>query len=240
MKIGNLIKWAIATGLVVLSFLNASWLAPEPPGGLSLIAAHSGDNDGCATLESTRRALIDAGGGVVIETDSAKGCMTAEMSLAQFPRYHFILKVSDAEKALAIFGRLKRPIDERYGFLGDAAAIATIRAKAPHSWAWTIAEGRSCFADYVTRGWLGLVPASCKGGTILVPLDQKWKVAGWPKRFQARMKTSGTRVILTAPGIPADSIPGLTQLEQIPQVPRAYTGMLWLEDAALIGASIRR
>ncbi len=240
MKIANLIKWAIAIGLVALSFLNASWLAPEPPGGLSLIAAHSGGKNGCATLESTRRALIDASGGVVIDTDSAKGCTTVETALAQFPRFHFILKVSDAEKALAIFEKLKRPIDERYGFLGDAAAIAAIRAKVPDAWAWTIAEGRTCFADYVTRGWLGLVPASCKGGTILVPLDQKWKVAGWPKRFQARMKAAGTRVILTASGTPADSIPGLTQLEQIPEVPRAYTGMLWLEDAALIGPSIRR
>ena len=240
MKIGNLIKWAIAIALVVLSFLNASWLAPEPSGGLSLIAAHSRNKGGCATLESTRRALIDAGGGVVIDTDNAKGCMTAEMALTQFPRYHFILKVSDGEKALAIFERLKRPIDERYGFLGDAAAIAAIRAKAPAAWAWTIAEGRTCFADYVTRGWLGLVPASCTGGTILVPLDQKWKVAGWPKRFQARMKAAGTRVILTAPGAPTDTIPGLIQLEQIPEVPRAYTGMLWLEDAALIGPSIRR
>ena len=240
MKIGNVIKWAIAIALVVLSFVNASWLAPESPGGLSLIAAHSEDKDGCATLEGTRRALIDAGGGVVIDTDSPKGCMTAETALVQFPRYHFILKVSDAEKALAIFERLKRPIDERYAFLGDATAIAAIRARYPNAWAWTIPEARACFDEYVTRGWFGLVPPSCKGGTILVPLDQKWKVAGWPKRFQARMQAAGTRVILTAPGTPADSIPGLTQLEEIPQVPRDYSGMLWLEDAALIGPSIRR
>lgn len=240
MRIGNLVKWAIAVALVVLSFLNASWLAADPVGGLSLIAARSGDKDGCATLESTRRALIDAGGGVVIDTDSARGCMTAETALEQFPRYHFILKVSDAEKALGIFDTLKRPIDERYGFLGDAASVAAIRLKNPRAWAWTIPEARACFDDYVKFGWFGLVPANCKGGTILVPLDQKWKVAGWPRRFQARMKAAGTHVILTAPGEPADGIPGLTQLEQIPQVPRDYRGMLWLEDAALIGPSIRR
>ena len=111
MTIANLIKWAIAVALVVLSFVNASWLAPEPKGGLSLIAAHSRSKDVCGTLESTRRALIDAGGGVVIDTDSAKGCTTVETALAKFPRNHFILKVSDAEQALAIFGRLKRPID---------------------------------------------------------------------------------------------------------------------------------
>ena len=240
MKIGNLVKWAIALGLLALSFLNASWIAPQPQGGLQLIAAHSEDENGCATLEGTRRALIDAGGGVVLDTESAKGCLSAETALEQFPRYHFILKVSDAEKVLAIFERLKRPIDERYGFMGETDAIAAIRAKAPGAWAWTIADARSCFDDYAKLGWFGIVPQSCKGGTILVPLDQKWKVAGWPRRFQARMKTTGTRMILTAPGTATGNIPGLTRLDQISEVPREYTGMLWLEDAALIGPSIRR
>lgn len=240
MSIANLAKWAIALGLLALSFLNASWLAPQPAGGLQLVAAHSEDKDGCATFGGVQRALIDAGGGVVLDTDSAKGCLSAETAIEQFPRYHFILKVSDAEKALAMFERLKEPIDERYGFVGDAAAIATIRANVPGTWAWTIAEARGCFDDYVKLGWFGVTPKSCRGGTILVPLDQKWKVAGWPRRFQARMKAAGAHVILSGPGAPAESIPGLTQLEQIPQVPREYTGMLWLEDAALIGPSIRR
>lgn len=240
MKLGNLVKWAIALGLLVLSFLNASWLAPQPVGGLQLIAAHSEDKEGCATLEGTRRALIDAGGGVMLDVESAKGCLSAETALEQFPRYHFILKVADADKALAIFERLERPIDERYGFVGEPDAIAAIRAKAPDAWAWTIAEARRCFDAYAKSGWIGLVPQSCKGGTIIVPLDQKWKVAGWPRRFQARMKAAGTHVILAAPGTSAKNVPGLTRLDQIPEVPREYTGKLWLEDAALIGPSIRR
>lgn len=240
MKIGNLVKWAIALGLLTLSFLNASWIAPDPQGGLQLVAAHSEDKDGCATLGGVQRALIDAGGGVVLDTDSVRGCLSAETAIEQFPRYRFILKVSDAAKILAMFERLKEPIDDRYGFVGDAAAIAAIRAKAPGAWAWTIAEARGCFDDYAMLGWFGITPKSCKGGTILVPLDQKWKVAGWPRRFQARMAAAGTHVILTGPGAPVQGIPGLTRLEQIPQVPREYTGILWLDEPGLIGPSIRR
>lgn len=240
MSIANLAKWAVAIGLVVLSFLNASWIAPDPAGGLQLVAAHSEDKGGCATLGGVQRALIDAGGGVVLDAEGAKGCLSAETAIAQFPRYHFILNVSDAAKTLAMFERLKEPIDDRYGFIGDAATIAAIRAKVPGAWAWTIAGARSCFDDYVKLGWFGVTPKSCRGGAILVPLDQKWKVAGWPRRFQARMQAAGTRVILTGPGAPADSIPGLTQLEQIPEVPREYTGMLWLDEPALIGPAIRR
>ena len=240
MNIANLAKWAIALGLLGLSFLNASWLAADPQGALQLVAAHSEDKGGCATFGGVQRALIDAGGGVVLDADSTGKCLPAQTALEQFPRYHFILKTSDAAKTLAIFERIKQPIDERYGFLGDAATIAAIRAKAPGAWAWTIAEARACFDDYVKLGWFGVTPKSCKGGTILVPLDQKWKVAGWPRRFQARMAAAGAHVILTGPGAPAESIPGLSQLEQIPEVPREYTGMLWLEDAGLIGPSIRR
>lgn len=240
MRIANLVKWAIALGLLALSFLNASWIAASPQGALQLVAAHSKDKGECATLEGVRRALIDAGGGVLLDADAAGQCLLAETALEQFPRYHFILKVSDAAKVLAMFERLKRPIDERYGFVGDAEAIAAIRAKAPDAWAWTIEGARTCFNDYVKLGWIGLTPKTCKGGTILVPLDEKWKVAGWPKRFLARMAAANTRVILTGPGSPTESIPGLTELQQIPEVPRDFTGMLWLENAALIGPSIRR
>lgn len=240
MRIANLAKWAIALGLLGLSFLNASWIASSPKGTLQLVAAHSEDKTDCATLEGVRRALIDAGGGVMLDTAASSPCLSAEKALEQFPRYHFILKIDEAAKVLAMFETLKRPIDERYGFVGDAKAIAAIRAKAPGAWAWTIDGARTCFNDYVKLGWFGLTPASCKGGTILVPLDEKWKVAGWPKRFLARMAAANTRVILTGPGSPADSIPGLTRLEQIPDVPRDFAGMLWLENAALIGPSIRR
>lgn len=238
MSIGSLVKWGVALGLLALSFVNASWIAPDPAGAVQLVAAKNG-KDGCASLDSTRRALIAAGGGVVLDTDSAPGCLSAQIALEQFPRYNFILKVTDAAKALAIFDALDRPVNGQYGFMGTPEAIAAIRASRPDAWAWTVSEARTCFADYVKLGWFALIPQSCKGRTILVPLDEKWKVAGWPKRFLARMKAAGTHVILTGPGKPADTVPGLNALEQIPQVPRDFDGRLWLDNAELIGPSIR-
>jgi hypothetical protein len=240
MRIGNIVRWAVAFGLLGLSFVNASWLAPEPPGALRLIGAKVGDKDGCATLDATRRALIAGGGPVVLDAEAKPGCMSATTALTELARYRFILRIADGGKALALFDAIKRPIDDRYAFLGDAAAVAAIRAREPNAWAFTIAQGRQCFADYAKLGWLSLVPASCKGGTILVPLDQKWKIAGWPRRFQARMAAAGTRIILTGPGEPVDAIPGIAQLEQIPEIPRAYTGYAWVDDVELIGPSIRR
>jgi glycerophosphoryl diester phosphodiesterase len=239
MKIVAVVGWSLALGLFILSFMNASWLAPEPKGVLKLIATRTADKDDCPTLEGMRRAVIDSGGRLVIDVPGKSGCNALGEALTQLPRYQFTVRVGDAAKALAVFDQLKRPIDKRYSFTGDAAAIAAIRARAPKAWSWTVEEARTCFADYAVRGWFGLVPQSCVGRTILIPLDKKWKVAGWPKRFLARMEAAGTRVIITAPDA-GGALKGIDALTQIPEVPRDYDGYLWVDDAALIGPSIRR
>ena len=151
-----------------------------------------------------------------------------------------MIRTNDAAATLALFERLKRPIDAQYGFIGDAPTLAAIRAKAPKAWAWNEEEGRACFAAYVKFGWFGITPDICKGGTILIPLDQKWKVAGWPKRFVARMEAAGTRMILTAPDGLNGELVGLSALTQIPEVPRDYNGYLWVDDIALIGPALER
>lgn len=240
MNIGNVVRWGIAAGLVVLSFANASWIAPQPAGAMQMVASRTADKEGCTTLEGVRRALIESGGAVMLDALDRPGCLPVRTALEQFPRYKFVLKTGDADAALGLFAGLNRPLDDRYGFVGDERTIAAIRAKAPGAWAFTIAEGHTCFDDYTKYGWLAVVPDSCKGRTIIVPLDEKWKVAGWPNRFQQRMAEAGTHVILSASGGMADAIPGLTSLEQIPEVPRDFKGYLWLDDAALIGPSIRR
>ncbi|MFM9853827.1 MAG: hypothetical protein ACKVOJ_13635 [Sphingomonadaceae bacterium] len=239
MKVVKWLGWALVLGLVIISFMNASWLVGEPTGTLKMIASRTAGKAGCPSLESMRRAVIDSGGRLLIDVPGAPGCDAMAQALTQLPRYEYIIRVGDAAKALAVFDRLKRPIDERYSFTGDTAAIAIIRAHAPKAWSWTVQEGRTCFADYVVRGWLGLVPDSCAGKTMLVPLDQKWKVAGWPKRFMARMEAAGTRVIVTDSDT-GSGLKGIDQLDQIPQVPRDYNGYLWVDDAALIGPAIRR
>jgi hypothetical protein len=240
MRIGNMIRWIIAVGLVLLSFLNASWIAPQPAGTLQLIAARVGGGEDCPGLDQMRRALIDGGGPAVLPIQQGSECFAAATALRELPRYHFLFDTRDGNAALALFEAQDRPIDSRYGFFGSESAIAPIRAKRPDVWAFSVEQGRKCFSDYAWMGWLTIVPDSCAGGTMLVPLDQKWKIAGWPRRFQARLAASGTRIILTGPGQPAGMIPGLTRLDQIPEIPRDFTGLVWVDNIGLIGPSIRR
>lgn len=234
MSIGNIVRWAIALGLVGLSLANASWIAPAPEGGMQLIAAKPIEK-GCPNTEDVRKALI-AGGGPVVIGD----CPARKGALEQLGRYAFVFAGGDPAALLETFKGLNRQFESRHAFIGSAEEVAAFREAAPQGWAFTIAEARACYNDYAVQGWLTIVPESCRGGTMLVPLDGKWKLAGWPKRFQARMKAAGTRVILTAPGEPADAIPGLTSLDQIPEIPRDYAGYVWADDIELIGRSIRR
>lgn len=212
MKIGNALRWAIAIALLVLSFANASWLAPAPKGSLWLVAGNLTD---CSSVEGTRAAIIAGSDLTVLDAEPKAGCQPPLAVSQQLPRYDFLLRTQQ-------------------GF-------ESFPKRANEGWSFAVAKGRDCFADYVWQGWLTLVPASCKAaGAIIVPIDQKWKVAGWPKRFQARMADAGVKIILAAPGDGTDAIPGLTKLEQIPEIPRDYTGYVWVDDIELIGRSIRR
>ena len=176
---------------------------------MQLVAAKPGTGD-CPDVEELRKALIAGGGPAVLTEPDAGKCTARKEALEQLGRYPFIFAGGDPQALLAMFAKTNSPFEGRYGYLGDAAEVAAFRQAAPQGWAFTIAEGRRCYADYTMWGWLTIVPESCRGGTMLVPLDGKWKLAGWPKRFQARMKASGTRIILTGPGDPADAITGLT------------------------------
>jgi hypothetical protein len=240
MRIGNAIKWAVALGLIGLSGINASGIAPQPIGSVTLIASKTEDKGGCATLKGTRRTVVDTGGPIVFPADSAKGCMPLSEALIQLPTSDFMIRTSDAEKMVAMFNAIKRPLDARYSFIADNAVAAAIRAKSPKAWVWNEAGGKACFAAYVKTGWFGITPDACKNATILIPIDQKWKLAGWPKRFVARMEAAGARMILTGPEGPNGEMVGINALEQIPDVPRDYNGYMWVDDILLIGPAIER
>jgi hypothetical protein len=235
--IGNIVRWGIAVGLVGLSLANASWITPKTEGAMQLIAGKP-EGGNCLSVEDVRKALIAGGGPVLL--GGAEGCTAREEALTQLGRYAFVFQGGDPVALLATFDKLKRPFELRHAFIGSADEVAAFRKAAPGGWAFTIAEARKCYDDYAVQGWLTIVPESCRNGTMLVPLDGKWKLAGWPKRFQARMKAAGTRVILTAPGAPADAIPGLSSLDQIPEIPRDYAGYVWVDDIELIGRSIQK
>lgn len=133
-----------------------------------------------------------------------------------------------AEK-LAEAGR--DPVKKRDAFYGEPQAVARIREIYPDAWAWSREEAEQCSRDYILYGWSSYLPQSCRGRTMIIPLDNQFAFWGWPNRLVSRMEEHGGEIIVTAPYESGQPIAGITLPEQFGEVPASFNGYLWVDDA---------
>ncbi|WP_271078994.1 glycerophosphodiester phosphodiesterase family protein [Aurantiacibacter sp. MUD61] len=141
-----------------------------------------------------------------------------------------------AEKLEASGRRVERMGD---AFYGHPDVIARIREYYPDAWSWTAPELEECSRDYVAYGWTGYLPQSCRGRTLVVPLDKQWAFWGWPNRAIARMEAHGGRVLVIGPMDVENHPRGLALPEQLEEIPSTYNGYVWVEDIWTIGPALR-
>ncbi|WP_284123799.1 glycerophosphodiester phosphodiesterase family protein [Parerythrobacter aestuarii] len=145
--------------------------------------------------------------------------------------YNF--KSGDAGEADLLVAKLRKagrdPATSGDGFYGAPEPVARIRELVPEAWAFATAEARACSKDYVLTGWTGLLPDSCKGGTMIIPLNYQWAFWGWPNRLIARMEEHGGQVIVMGP-YADNAATGLTLPEQLGEIPDSFNGWIWVED----------
>ena len=170
------------------------------------------------------------------------GMPTAEEVLRDFRDTLLIFELSeprDADALVADFARAGVAIGERHGFAGSPAALARLRQLSPGGWTIDRSASDACLAGYRARGWLGLVPESCRGVTILVPRRGEWTFWGWPYRFFDRLAGAGARLFIEGD---ADNggLVGLEQPEQLGEVPHDYRGLLLIEDMYDVGRALQR
>ncbi len=169
---------------------------------------------------------------------------TVEEVLQALPRTELLFNFKsrdprDADLLALAFARAGVPIDERISFYGNDRVLNRMRRYAPRSWIWSKAEVEACAFDYLKFGWTGYVPQSCRGKTVMVPLNYQWAVWGWPNRFLDRMAGANTRVILLGDVVNDRSPVGLERAEQLGDVPRDFRGYLWVEDIHEIGKALQ-
>ncbi|MDB5693231.1 MAG: glycerophosphodiester phosphodiesterase [Alphaproteobacteria bacterium] len=314
---------AIALVAVPLTLINASWLAPRPPGRLIVVANrgiaipfdHQGIDDRACTarrikppgdndyIENTLPSIYKAGrfgadavevqvhptrdGRMVVFHDWTLDCRTdghgpvREHSLAElkkldvgygytadggktFPlrgrgiggmptveellrevptmRIVFAFKSrdpADADALAAAFRRAGVAIDDKYGFFGDPRLLARMKLLAPGGWTFSADTASACLGDYLKLGWSGYVPPSCRNTTIVVPLNYRWMLWGWPYRFFARMAKAKTRILIYGDYRNGGVVP-LERPEQYEQVPADFHGWLWVDDFYNMGPALRR
>lgn len=138
---------------------------------------------------------------------------------------------AEADLIAAKYSELGRdPGGKGDAFYGHPAPVNRIRELFPEAWAWSPQEARSCAEDYVLLGWSGYLPESCRGKTMVIPLNYQWAFWGWPNRLIARMEAQGGEIIVVGPH-GKDVARGLTLPEQLTEIPSTFNGYVWVEDA---------
>ncbi|UIP07410.1 hypothetical protein LY632_03155 [Erythrobacter sp. SDW2] len=123
------------------------------------------------------------------------------------------------------------PVEARDAFYGAAKPVARMRELYPDAWSWTREEAWQCTSDYRLAGWTSILPESCKGKTMLVPLDSQWTLWGWPNRLIQRMEEHGGRIVVVESYDPDAPLRGLTLPEQLGDIPRTFNGFILVEDS---------
>ena len=143
-----------------------------------------------------------------------------------------------ADALAATFQRAGAKIDPSTGFLGPKAATDRAKQLAPEAWVYDPAQSEACLAGYARTGWAGMVPAECRDAVLALPYDSGWTIWGWPYRFLDRMEGVGAEVMMVA-SLDANGHPvGLTEPQQLGDVPRHFRGLLWVENMYEVGRAL--
>lgn len=171
---------------------------------------------------------------------------TVEEGLTALPVHPilFNFKSKDAAEADRLFAILKASGRDSAkigdAFYGAEAPVKRMRQLLPANWSFDLKTGAmACSKDYVTWGWTGIVPESCRNGVIAIPVNYQWAFWGWPDRLIARMDRVGARIIVFGPYDSGKSNEGLTTPQQLAKVPASFNGYIWVEDIREIGPALR-
>ncbi|HEX4737552.1 MAG TPA: glycerophosphodiester phosphodiesterase family protein [Allosphingosinicella sp.] len=172
------------------------------------------------------------------------GMPTVEELLREIPTKNiiFVFKSKDpgnADALVAAFRRAGVAFDDKYGFAAAAPVAARIRQLVPGAWVIDDQSPKACIKDYLKIGWTGITPSSCRNTTVIVPLNDRWMLWGWPYRFLARMANANTRVVIWG-AYQDGNLAGLNRPEQYDQVPADFHGWLMVDDFYTMGPALQR
>jgi len=168
---------------------------------------------------------------------------TVEDVLAFYRTITLVFDLPDAraaEATVAAFQRAGVEIGPRHGFAGPPEARARLRQLTRNGFVLDNGASRACMTPYYQLGWLGITSSACNGTTLILSRHGGWTLWGWPYRFLSRMSGAGARFFIAGDHAQGDSWIGLTEPEQLGEVPHDYTGMLLVEDMENVGRALVR
>ncbi len=151
--------------------------------------------------------------------------------LAAFPGGRLLIDIksnepADGEKLADRLAQLPRPQFARVMIYGGDRPVAAVRARLPRLKTMSRASVRRCLLSYIGIGWSGWVPAACRDGLLIVPINVAPWLWGWPDRFLARMQSSGTEVF-AAGAWDGGFSRGIDDEAMFRRLPDGYAGGIW-------------
>jgi hypothetical protein len=212
-NIWGLIRLAVVAVVIILSGMNASWIAPQPPGVLKLIATQTDEDMLCVREAAAQKAFVNGADFLIIHA-AKPGCLDAKQAQVQMPKRKFMAADGD-----------------RYS--GPNWTWSATEARACYDdyfkLGWLGVVPQSCRdktmlipldGQLKVWGWPKRFMARMNAANVRVIL------AGADAHVEAAVDVYGPH--------------GLSTVTQLPEVPRDFTGYLLVDDIARIGPAIRR
>jgi glycerophosphoryl diester phosphodiesterase len=153
-----------------------------------------------------------------------------EEVFSRFPHQSFLIHIKSNEpkdgKLLADF--LSKLPEERLNQMavyGGDKPIAALGKKLPSLKIMSEATLKKGLLSYLTIGWTGYIPDSCRNTELHIPLKYASFLWGWPNRFLDRMDRVNTRVIIVNGS--GEFSEGFDTADDIKRLPPNFTGGIW-------------
>jgi len=163
--------------------------------------------------------------------------------LTTFPSKQFVINIksndpTEADRLVAYLNAHGRPTDGRLWVFADGRSGDRLRQLVPNARVISRKQAKACAFSYLAWGWTGHVPSACRNNFIGVPVDLRWAYWGWPNRFLARMKTSGTLVMIVGQ-VGRGGWDGISSAAQLQRLPTDFPGIILTDEIEKIGPAVR-
>jgi len=169
----------------------------------------------------------------------------AEM-LDAFPgrRFMLVMKSNNPDEADLLFAYLRRHrVDpKRIQMIGGDRPAARLRQLAPTLRVGSQQGMKTCMIRYLAIGWSGAIPDACRNAVVMVPLNYRKAVWGWPNLFVQRMARANSAVVLIGNVERHSDRPGMNGIDtaaQLAVLPRDYAGQVSAGRIEVVGPAAR-
>ncbi|MED3574904.1 glycerophosphodiester phosphodiesterase family protein [Cytobacillus praedii] len=168
---------------------------------------------------------------------------TLDEVLTEFPEEPFLIhiKSNDRNEGIQLSQYLSKYSDGRLSNLsvyGGDEPIAALKEKLPKLRVMSKQTLKSCLLPYLTVGWTGHIPSSCKNTQLHIPEKYAAFLWGYPNKFLNRMDQVNTRVILVAGD--GGWSEGFDTEQDLERLPEKYNGGIWTNRIDVISPIIEK